>query len=159
MSTDDARNAQAIDGLAQRLAARAIEIRRAGEAPTPGYTPDLDAQLADREPWTLADIVREIGIGPNTAAEYALRSIHPRAGIRPDAMLPAPLPGTPVVGLLQLIRQAERSPDVNDLDWVTWAAGDIRRWALVNGRIDRDMRPIKLTPPSAALRRRTRDAR
>lgn len=116
-------------------------------------TPDLDGLLADREPWTLADIVREIGMGPNTAAEYAVRSIRPRAGTRPEPPFPAPLPGAPVVGLLQLVRQAERSPDVNDLDWVTWAAGDIRRWALESGRIDRDMRPVKLTPPRRPMER------
>lgn len=120
-------------------------------------TPDLDGLLADRTPWTLADIVREIGMVPAIAAEYALRSL--RGGPGPHTKYPAPLPESPslrggeITQLFELRRQAERSPDVNDLDWVVWAAGDIRRWALENCRIGRDMQPVKLTPPRRPMER------
>lgn len=106
--------------------------------------PTFEEQLADRTPWTLADIARELSMMPLIVAEHAHRALHDQ----PDTQrsFPAPLPGSgagwPLVSLFG-IAAGRVSGDGGPV----WAAGDIRLWALHCARMDRNFNLIKAKPP------------
>lgn len=104
----------------------------------------FEEQLADRTPWTLADIARELSMQPRIVAEHAYRALHDEADTAQS--LPAPLPGTyPGESRVSLVGCAlghlpDRGPK--------WAAGDIRSWAMRCARLNHELKPIKLRPPN-----------
>lgn len=97
--------------------------------------------LADTTPWTLADIVREIGMSPKAARQSAW---HQQMGDLPhERALPAPLPGTPGVRFADLHRAS--LGQLSDPQ-PHWCAGAVRRWAMQCGRLDHDLNPVPRHP-------------
>lgn len=103
----------------------------------------FDERLADRTPWTLADIVRELSMMELLVAGHAERALHFEADTHNS--FPAPLPGP---GSRMRLAQLFKCAQGRRTGGPVWAAGDIRRWALRTARLDREFNVIVARPPS-----------
>jgi hypothetical protein len=115
---------------------------------------ERSALLADMTPWTLADVVRELGLTAREARDLAWNTQMAAArggAFEPARMLPRPLPGSPTLRLTRLHRCAEGN---RAEDQPLWAAGDIRRWGMQTAHLDHELN-IRQQPPQPTRRRGT----
>lgn len=110
------------------------------------------AKLDDRTPWTLPDIVRELGLSPREAADAAYRRLSGEVDGDPCKVLPSRDPGAEAPGRWTLLELRRIARGESDLTGPQWPAGAIRLWGLRSARIDRQLQIIPQRPVSTRRR-------